>query len=247
MRLLLVLFILLLPTTVWGGFSYNAAPTPAESEKELQPQEMKEMVVNATAESEDGVTDVPPAPAVTLAPCLNHLGRQGDVVPALSRGNAVPIAQAIPIMMPGWTIYLGSDDLAGSMISWGLGESWTATLQKFCSSKKAQIDVNWGEGKLFVYRDEVEKAVAEAVALQSLPTYSLHPGGLKRQLEDWGKQAGYQVVWNSARDWEIAVNADLRGNFDDVVRRLFDSYSQSGAPLRAIIHTMNRVLEVRED
>lgn len=97
---------------------------------------------------------------------------------------------------------------------------------------------------------------AETPAASSLSTYvsppvaavwELKPGSLASQLETWSIRAGFQLIWKAPHDLEMEAHSVFRGEFQDVVSRLFQGLHKSGNALRVTIYTANNVIEVAED
>jgi hypothetical protein len=74
--------------------------------------------------------------------------------------------------------------------------------------------------------------------------WSIAPGLLRGQLENWSVKAGYQMVWKARHDFEMQSPAVFRDDFVGAVKRLFLGLHKHGNLLKATIYQDNRVLEV---
>lgn len=75
--------------------------------------------------------------------------------------------------------------------------------------------------------------------------WELVPGRIKVQIEKWGTTAGYQVIWDASKDFEIGVNAAFNGTFRKAVHNVVESLRESGANVQAKIYEANRVLVIK--
>ncbi len=82
---------------------------------------------------------------------------------------------------------------------------------------------------------------------QSLQTsFSVSPGSLRAQLEDWTGREGWRLVWKADTDLELDTGAQFTGSFIACVRSLFEGLRAAGAPFTARLYHANRVLTVED-
>ncbi|MDR2504238.1 MAG: TcpQ domain-containing protein [Deltaproteobacteria bacterium] len=84
-------------------------------------------------------------------------------------------------------------------------------------------------------------------ALQSMSSWRIKPGSLKEQLEQWGKNAGYQVAWKARHDFDLSSSSTFQGDFVDAVQALILRLHEQGNPLQAKVYLGNQVLEISEE
>ncbi len=77
--------------------------------------------------------------------------------------------------------------------------------------------------------------------------FSIWPGMLKQQLQEWANTANYTLIWKAEHDYDMAAHAQFDGEFVEAVRKLFMRMHQNGNPLKVTIYQNNRVIEVVED
>jgi hypothetical protein len=75
--------------------------------------------------------------------------------------------------------------------------------------------------------------------------WDLTPGRIKTQIEKWSVKAGYQVIWEASRDYEIGVNARFTGPFRQAVHGVVESLREAGANIHAKIYEANKVLVIK--
>ena len=53
---------------------------------------------------------------------------------------------------------------------------------------------------------------------------------LKTSVQEWGKKAGWDVVWNADYDYPIKASLTFEGSFLDAITTLFRSYEKAEKP-----------------
>jgi Toxin co-regulated pilus biosynthesis protein Q len=69
-------------------------------------------------------------------------------------------------------------------------------------------------------------------------------GTVRRMLQRWSAEAGYQMLWDVPRDYPIEVELKLHGSFRDVVWLVVKSLSSTDAPVQATINSDIRLIRV---
>ncbi len=75
-------------------------------------------------------------------------------------------------------------------------------------------------------------------------TVQFSDGTVRRMLQRWSGEAGYQLLWDVPRDYPIEVELKLHGNFRDVVWLVVKSLSGTDAPVQATINTDVRLIRI---
>jgi hypothetical protein len=88
--------------------------------------------------------------------------------------------------------------------------------------------------------------VSKTAPPKARPKWSLHPGGLKAQLEAWAVAADYQVVWRAPDDFKISTSANLAGTFPEVVEQVVDALHAAGSPIAVKLYEGNHTMLVKE-
>ena len=70
-------------------------------------------------------------------------------------------------------------------------------------------------------------------------------GDIQDALYDWGKAAGWTVVWNSDYTYRAQAGAVFKGDFLEAVKTLFVSLESATPPLYPTIWKGNQVIEVK--
>jgi hypothetical protein len=68
---------------------------------------------------------------------------------------------------------------------------------------------------------------------------------LRRTLDGWAKDAGWNLAWQSDRDYPLIAGGSFDGSFERAVIRLFEGFADSDPPVRATMHRANKVIVVR--
>lgn len=77
--------------------------------------------------------------------------------------------------------------------------------------------------------------------------FSLRPGTLSSQLNEWCVRAGYSLVWKIDDDYEITSFSAFGSDFQKSLVALFQSLMESGEPLRATVYERNHIVEVTSE
>lgn len=103
---------------------------------------------------------------------------------------------------------------------------------------------------------------SEVVEQEQLPTTSvidftppvpaaswvITSGPLKKQMETWAEQAGYQAIWKSNYDYMMQASSTFSGDFIAAVTDFFEQLHLGGnSGVRVIIHQDNKIMEVRHE
>ncbi len=67
---------------------------------------------------------------------------------------------------------------------------------------------------------------------------------VRRMLQRWAADAGYQLLWDVPRDFPIEVEMKLSGKFRDVVWLVVKSLAETDAPVQASINMDVRLVRV---
>lgn len=76
---------------------------------------------------------------------------------------------------------------------------------------------------------------------------SVNDGLVSQTLLRWGVQAGWRVVWDTPKDFQVAADDSFSGSFEDAVYRLVQSLSTTDAPVQATFHPNHVVRITRFD
>lgn len=91
--------------------------------------------------------------------------------------------------------------------------------------------------------DVVISKVAKTVPL--LTSWELKEGHtIGRELQDWGKRAGWKVIWQLDKDWEVPANTLLTGDFKTVATKVIETLTVNGILIRARFFDGNKTLLV---
>ena len=75
-------------------------------------------------------------------------------------------------------------------------------------------------------------------------TVPFSDGTVRRMLQRWADDAGYQLLWEVSRDYPIEVEMKLHGPFRDAVSTVVKSLALTDAPVQASINPDIRLVRV---
>ena len=95
-------------------------------------------------------------------------------------------------------------------------------------------------------------AAAAAVSTPGVETFhkkwivNAADSSTRKTLDQWAKDANWDLVWNAANDVILEANAEFSGDFPTAVTKLLDAISGADVKLVGTIYTDNNVLVVTE-
>jgi hypothetical protein len=67
---------------------------------------------------------------------------------------------------------------------------------------------------------------------------------VRRMLQRWGQQAGWQVLWDAPRDFPIETELQLSGRIEQVVSAVVESLAITDFPVQARINSELRIIRI---
>ncbi len=67
---------------------------------------------------------------------------------------------------------------------------------------------------------------------------------LREILQEWGKSEGWEIIWNTPREYPLRASAIFRGRFQDVTSALIRGFSKALPPPYARFYMGNRVIVI---
>lgn len=92
-------------------------------------------------------------------------------------------------------------------------------------------------------------STSASVAVQSVQKkwiVNASDSSARKTLDQWSKDANWDLVWNASNDVVIEANAEFTGDFPTAVTKLLDAISGADVKLVGAIYTDNNVLVVTE-
>ena len=122
-------------------------------------------------------------------------------------------------------------------VSWTGKKEWITVLKEVMTSvPQVNVDIDVA-GKTVTLRKKagaVSHAVSSPVITESrIWTVRTTDKTIRRTLMRWGKEAGYNVVWDVMQDINIDAEATFSGTFEDAVRAVLEAISASEFPVEA--------------
>lgn len=87
-------------------------------------------------------------------------------------------------------------------------------------------------------KDEYEKTGAP-------PVWTLFSGGLVgQQIINWGKSAGWHVIWLCGEDWIVPSSVAFHGAFVPVTEQILEDLAAEGASIHGVFYNGNHTLVI---
>ncbi|QNB08156.1 hypothetical protein G5S34_16225 [Herbaspirillum frisingense] len=67
---------------------------------------------------------------------------------------------------------------------------------------------------------------------------------VRRMLQRWGQEAGWQLVWDAPRDFPIETELQLSGRIEQVVSAVVESLATTDYPVQARINSELRIIRI---
>ncbi|MDR6584076.1 hypothetical protein HBH1_04480 [Herbaspirillum sp. BH-1] len=67
---------------------------------------------------------------------------------------------------------------------------------------------------------------------------------VRRMLQRWGQEAGWQLVWDAPRDFPIETELQLSGRIEQVVSVVIESLATTDYPVQARINSELRIIRI---
>lgn len=227
----------ILPTVGYAGF--EVIDGPAEASPPVQKPAL------APAQRTGTKPAVPVAGGFEFMG-LNQIGIPDRSIAVISGfGRDVRLIDAIQQIAPsGWQVYI-KDELLSSQprsVSWKGGRRWIEVLDILATDHALVIDVDWAKRGLFVGSRKAAPQTGHGAS--SLVWVAKTGSTLRESLAEWGKRAGWQVVWTPAIDYPIAAQMQFDGSFLDAITAVFRAYEKAEKPLLVDVHQAQKLVVV---
>lgn len=163
-------------------------------------------------------------------------------------GRKVKFTEALKqIAPPGWHGRLTTEMVGrvekGRLVDWRGGRRWVEILDILATEQNVSAEVDWtrreiliGEKRAFVAPSSTVYTAAVKPAPPK-PIWQAKQGStLKASVQEWGKKAGWEVVWGADYDYPIEVGLTFDGSFLDAITTLFRSYDKAEKPFVVDVH-----------
>lgn len=67
---------------------------------------------------------------------------------------------------------------------------------------------------------------------------------VRRMLQRWGQEAGWQLVWDAPRDFPVETELQLSGRIEQVVSAVVESLATTDYPVQARINSELRIIRI---
>jgi hypothetical protein len=201
----------------------------------------------------------PPAPRPSLdtwgsATAVTQIG-EGVAAAAPGFGNAVPLSQAVRMLLPDDWTYSPGAEVGSVTVSWTGGHTWLEALRQIGESCGVRFLVDWPRRIVYSEPSAAGRQNASPVVGQAgvswgtsvLPSWKLEIGGLREQLVRWADRAHYHLYWpRSIADLSVQVPATLNGEFLEAIKQLSGAPQAVSAGLKLHVYEQNQALVVEE-
>lgn len=102
----------------------------------------------------------------------------------------------------------------------------------------------WQETSTRVLSAGEVSALQASDQLERTWTVQFNDGTVRRMLQRWADDAGFQLLWDVPRDYPIEVEMKLHGKFRDVMSMVVKSLAETDAPVQASFNMDIRLIRV---
>lgn len=169
-------------------------------------------------------------------PAKDGFGRDLSLTEAL--GQLVPRDYAL-------RVYGVADN---QKFNWRGGGDWVSTLRDMTTDMPGMVvEVNHAE--------RIVQIMANTLVTANAKSNGDGSGGSKnweirtsdttisRALRRWGEESGYQVIWESPKDFPVMASAAFSGSFHDALKAVIESLSKTDSPMQATYY-VNGVVHI---
>ena len=164
---------------------------------------------------------------------------EGRIEHAYGMGKDQPLSEALALIVPKkYSVQtVEVEAWMRTPVSWTGKKEWITVLKEVMTSVpqvNVEIDV---AGKTVTLRKKagaVTQSVTSPLVVESrIWTVRTTDKTIRRTLMRWGKEAGYNVVWDVMQDINIDAEATFSGTFEDAVRGVLEAITASEFPVEA--------------
>lgn len=140
----------------------------------------------------------------------------------------IPLKDALQMVVPkDWTVeYRISKESQKMNVSWRGGVKWTDIVKGIMQETKG-----------FAFIDAQSKKVTiSATPSNDLWEVLTEDRTLRITLTRWANLAGWQLVWDIERNFDVEAGAKITGSFKDAVSQVVQSLSKTDYPVRAVFY-----------
>ncbi len=258
MKKLVLIAAAILPVAAHAGFFVTEEPPVRPAPSPAVPAAMSRPASAAVATAAPPTAVIQPGATTGLSvasvPAANVGGftllavtfvgqPSGEVEIRRGFGRQVRLTEALKQIAPvGWHGYLKAEMVGrvdkGKLVDWRGGRRWVEVLDILATEQGLSAEVDWNKREIFIGEKRPVYAPATAVAAAKVPPptppkpqWVARPGStLKTSVQEWGKKAGWDVVWNADYDYPIKASLTFEGSFLDAITTLFRSYEKAEKP-----------------
>lgn len=148
----------------------------------------------------------------------------------------VTLDEAMQMVVPSdyQVVYRVSKESQKLPVSWRGGVEWPQIVKEI---------MNQARGYAFIDPSS-KKVIISASASNDTWEVSTKDKTLRVSLTRWVSLAGWQLVWDIDRDFNVDASATINGSFKDAVTDLVTSLSSSDYPVRAVFYEKSKTLRI---
>lgn len=150
--------------------------------------------------------------------------------------RSIPLSDALAMVVPKdyQIVYRISRESQRLSVSWRGGARWTDILKEIMK-----------EAKAYAFVDTQSKRVTiSANPDNDLWDIYLEDRTVRIAVTRWTKLAGWQLIWDVGRDFDIEATATIQGDFKSAVETLVNSLSSSDYPVKAIFYDKSNAVRI---
>jgi len=120
--------------------------------------------------------------------------------------------------------------------------------EKKASPKDSNKDFSWANNKpVEIFKDYSTPTPKTDIKPQKkpLPQWIIEENrDLKEVLDEWSRKAGWRLIWDSNRSYNISSTAVFKGDFKQAVTSVVNAMRRATPPLKANFYNGNRTLVI---
>lgn len=190
------------------------------------------------------------APSSSSPTNITIVGGQVDRTVVHGFGRGVRLNDAITQIVPR-TFNVKLIGISDSVkVDWQGGRDWVTVLTEAIAGVPGmQVEVDQTNKLVSLRIAATASSTTASGAVVPVKEWSvlITDNMLSTAMVRWGREAGFQVIWESAKDFPVMAEATFAGRFEDAVNAIVESLAASDAPVRAIYYANKVVRIVRYD
>lgn len=175
---------------------------------------------------------------VEMTGSVNRVFLTEDFSQPILAGMARDIAlrDAMEMVIPkDWkVVYRISKDSQNMKVSWRGGVRWTDVVKEIMNDAKGYAFID----------PQAKQVTVSATAENDLWDVTPEDRTLRIAMSRWVRLAGWQLVWDIDRDFDVEAGTSIRSDFKEAVSQIMTALASSDYPVKAVFYEKSKVLRI---